>query len=105
MNNFHALLFRFPLLQRLFWFYFKGIDQRVWEVEPGLAPDGFDEHQAKAWASPFKKNLIMAGTGAGKIKVVVERAKLLVDRGVFPQKLLFITYSKKYPLFSFPFLT
>ena len=86
-------MFRFPLLQKLFWPYFKEIDLKVWDVETELAPDGFDEHQAKAWASPFKKNLVMAGAGAGKTRVVVERAKLLVDRGVSPQKLLFITYS------------
>jgi len=37
----------------------------------------------------------MAGAGAGKTKVVIERAKLLVDRGASSQKILFITYSNE----------
>lgn len=93
MNRFHSLLFRYPLLQKVFWFYSKEIDPRVWDAENATPPEGFDEYQAKAWASPYKKNLVMAGAGAGKTKVVVERARLLVDRGTPPQKLLFITYS------------
>src|SRR5579862_9479085 len=72
---------------------FPQIDPLLFDVYPDRAPETFDHHQKKAWASPYKKNLVFAGAGAGKTKVAVERAKLLIQKGISPNRLLFITFT------------
>lgn len=74
---------------------FPEIDPLLFDLYPEQAPKEFDVHQAAAWASIYKKNVIFAGAGAGKTKVAVERAKLLVERGIAPEKILFITFTLK----------
>lgn len=71
------------------------IDPRLSSVNIASAPKEFDEHQASAWASPYKKNLVIAGAGAGKTEVIVQRTKLLSGLGVSPERILMVTFTQK----------
>ncbi len=71
------------------------LDPRLDGVLPSEAPAGLDSDQAAAWASPYEKVLVCAGAGAGKTRLAVERAKLLVQRGVAPDRLLFLTFTRE----------
>lgn len=86
---------KYEPLKKLTFRIFSNIDPLLFDVYPDQAPQNFDRHQAKAWASPYKRNLIFAGAGAGKTKVAVERGKLLISKGVKPERLLFITFTVK----------
>lgn len=52
-----------------------------------------DPHQARVWSSPFKNSLVEAGAGAGKTYLLIERAKLLLSRGVRPEEIAFMTFT------------
>ena len=50
-------------------------------------------NQLKAVTSTAPWNLVVAGPGSGKSTVIVERAKRLVENGVNPQKMAFVTFT------------
>lgn len=77
-------------LQRLW----KPKDENLVAVTPEQAPKGMDVHQAAAWASHYKSNIVEAGAGAGKTFLVVERAALLVSKGIRSEEIGFVTFTK-----------
>jgi DNA helicase-4 len=84
-----------PFFKKTIQYLMPEIDFLLWTVSPAEAPSRLDKYQALAWAANKKKNLIVAGAGAGKTKVAVERAKLLSSKGIAPNRLLFLTFSKR----------
>jgi DNA helicase-2/ATP-dependent DNA helicase PcrA len=50
-------------------------------------------NQLGAVTSPATWNLVLAGPGSGKTKVIIERAKWLVESGVDPKLIAFVTYT------------
>ena len=58
--------------------------------------EGFNEGQKKAIISEAKKILCVAGAGSGKTTVLTKRIEFLVrERGIFPEKILAITFTRK----------
>ena len=55
---------------------------------------GFNEAQKQAIEHKTGPMLILAGPGSGKTLVITERAKMLVESGVNPRKILVVTFTK-----------
>lgn len=55
---------------------------------------GFNEAQKQAIEHMTGPMLILAGPGSGKTLVITERAKMLVESGVNPRKILVVTFTK-----------
>jgi hypothetical protein len=69
-------------------------DPRLKGLKADQAPKTMDRYQAMAWASQYRFNLVEAGAGAGKTFLVVQRAKLLLAKGVLPETIAFMTFTK-----------
>ena len=72
------------------------LDPRLDGVTASMAPEPVrnDAHQAAAWASPYQRNLVVAGAGAGKTALVVKRVELLIARGADPSRFLLLSFNK-----------
>src|ERR671939_1322282 len=62
--------------------------------EPDLAAE-LNEQQAAAAAHGDGPLLIIAGAGTGKTRTLVHRVAHLIDRGVAPERILLLTFTRR----------
>lgn len=71
-----------------------GIDPNF--LNPSIPDDlTLDKYQRKATFSYHSKNLVIAGAGSGKTKVITERINYLLNLGVPPERMKVITFTNK----------
>ena len=96
-NIYDCIRPRLPFKKRLsntYCRFKKPTDQTIAGTQLDMAPKGMDQYQAHAWASPYKHTIVEAGAGAGKTFLVIERAKLLLEKGARPEEIAFITFTR-----------
>lgn len=72
-----------------------GIDLKARGALPGGA-DSLSEEQARALAGSFQQSAtVCAGAGAGKTRLLVERAAALVSAGANPGRVAVVTFTRK----------
>ncbi|MBI1810221.1 MAG: ATP-dependent helicase [Gemmatimonadetes bacterium] len=72
--------------------------QRPREVEPRGPADlaaGLNEAQARAATHPDGPLLVIAGAGTGKTRTLVHRVALLLERGIRPERILLLTFTRR----------
>ncbi len=57
--------------------------------------DGLNESQKKAVTYDGKHLLVLAGAGTGKTKTIISRAAYLISKGVSPNKIQILTFTKR----------
>lgn len=67
------------------------------ELSPNLQSiiDGLNPAQKEATLNTVGPELIIAGAGSGKTKVLTTRIALLMEQGILPERILALTFTKK----------